>query len=48
MAIEVSPKKSHYISLHTNVFNSILDKNYRLLHLGSQTHNYSTDPTTHF
>ena len=43
-----SPKKSHDISLHTNVLDSNLDRNYTLLHPRSQTHNYSTDPTPHF
>ena len=43
-----SQKKSHNISLHNNVFDSNLDKNYIPLHPSSWTHNYFIDPTTHF
>ena len=42
-----SPQKSHDISLHTNAFDSYLDRNYTLLHSRSQTHNYSIDPSYH-
>ena len=42
------PKKSHDISLHTNALDSNLDGNYTPLHPSSQTHNFSTNPTTHF
>jgi len=39
-----SSKKSHNISLHINVLDSNLDKNYTLLHPSSQKHNYHTNP----
>ena len=43
-----SSKKSHNISLHTNMLDSNLDKNYTLLHPSTQTHKYFTNPTKHF
>jgi hypothetical protein len=42
------PKKSHNISLHANVLDSNLDKNYTLLYSSSQTHTYFIGPTTRF
>jgi len=43
-----SKKKSHNIYLHTNAFDSNLDRFYTPLHTSSQTHSYSTNPTPHF
>ena len=43
-----SSKKSHDVSLHTNVLDSNLDRYYTLLHPSSQTHNFFIDPNTYF